>query len=543
MTIAEQSQTTASRAAARNFRANVDALHGRQPLLGSELADAPTVGDGDVEFVLGRDGALTARVGNQWWSGCSLPLRTARKLLEKVDLSAIVTCFLAPTHAAQLRVVLDRLEPGRAMIAVVPDPFDLRLILHCGAFDRHINAGRLWFAGGDQWAPGLARLLEDNDGLPLPGQFIRTALVDAETLDAMIATAQGVFSREIPRRTRRIHDDFATAAPAPGQVCVVAPGLFRLWDDTGAVLKTIATEQGWRTHDPDDPCHASPVAFVRAVRDCGTIIAPTLGRADFPQDLPMTSQVITWVTQPRVPRFVAGAARDRLLLADERWRTLALAAGWPAPQIARAAWPAQFAQVPANSATGGLAVIADTTPIVLPTFPLSSHKILWESVARAIADDPFSVGPDASAYLDRWLGQTNIAPETIDRDAFVRRLIVPAFQQALAGALLAANLPTRLHGRGWSDIEEFQPHAAGPIQTRDDLHAAVAAARAIVHVAPEPHAHPIDATGRPVVRVSHKGKDLWLNEARRLARGEGRIPARNPAELSAALLGAIVRAE
>jgi hypothetical protein len=34
----------------------------------------------------------------------------------------VVACFLAPTHAAQIRVVLEQLRPGQAIIAIVPNP-------------------------------------------------------------------------------------------------------------------------------------------------------------------------------------------------------------------------------------------------------------------------------------------------------------------------------------------------------------------------------------------------------------------------------------
>src|SRR5437879_5066281 len=116
--------TTAAVAARRNFQANLLALQGRQP----ELA-AAVVGDlPEAEWVLARDGSLTARVEGAWWSGCSLPRRAALSLLEKMDLKAMVTCFLSPTHAGQVRVTLDRLSEAQALIAAVPDVADLRLM-------------------------------------------------------------------------------------------------------------------------------------------------------------------------------------------------------------------------------------------------------------------------------------------------------------------------------------------------------------------------------------------------------------------------------
>src|SRR5437868_5493811 len=118
MTAITTEPTQAMRAAEENLARNLTALHKRQPALAQQVADLSP----EVEWLFGRDGALTARLADgHWWSGSSLPQRTAQSLLEKMDLRAPVTCFLSPTHAAQLRVTLDRLGENRALIAAVPD--------------------------------------------------------------------------------------------------------------------------------------------------------------------------------------------------------------------------------------------------------------------------------------------------------------------------------------------------------------------------------------------------------------------------------------
>src|SRR5437868_5179326 len=106
MTQSDLQKSTAVTAAARNYKSNLIALRSSQPDLAATLTDDRP----DAQWLLGRDGSLTARVSGQWWSGCSLPLRAAQTLLEKLDLGARVSCFLSPTHAAQLRVTLDRLS-------------------------------------------------------------------------------------------------------------------------------------------------------------------------------------------------------------------------------------------------------------------------------------------------------------------------------------------------------------------------------------------------------------------------------------------------
>jgi hypothetical protein len=522
----EPKLTTAAVAAGRNFRGNLLALQGRQPELAAAVAgDLP-----EVEWVLARDGALTARLEGAWWSGCSLPRRAAQNLLEKMDLKAMVTCFLSPTHAGQVRVTLDRLSAAQALIAVVPDVTDLRLMLCCESFENEIRAGRLWFAWGENWDAELERLLSEQDGLPTPGQFVRTTLVEAERIDAMIRAAQAVFSRELSRRTDAVRGLFAASASVEAErVCVVAPGTFRLWDDAGSVLRDVASENGWGVIDPDDPCRASPVAFARAAAGCGAVVVINVGRADLPAGLPARTKVISWLTGPRIPQFVLESHGDRLLVVDERTRKTAIAAGWPADRVSIAAWPRRQP----DSVGRGLGVIANTVALAMPEFGLSSHKVLWESIAREIAQDPFAIGQDPAAYLARWLSGVGIAQETVDLAVFLHQLIQPAYEQGLVRCLIAAGVELRLFGSGWGAIDEFTAHHAGEIHDRAQLIEALDSCAALIHVWPASIAHPIEAAGRPVLRPGSKGKAMWLTEAKRLARGEGRIgPAEGP-EMSA----------
>ena len=529
----ELGRSAAERAAAGNWDANLRALRGRQP----NLADGVEPITRDVEWVFGRDGALTAREAGAWWGGCSLPRRTAGVLLKRMELGAAVTCFLSPTHAAQLRETLDRMEGGKALIAVVPDVRDLRVMLGCEALGEEIAAGRLWFACGGDWAGELERLLRENDGLPTPGQFVRTGLSDEASLQEMIRSAQEVFGREATRRGDVVRTLFATVPPSPDGVCVVAPGRFRLWEDAGGVLGAIARREGWRVLDPDDPCQGSPVAFARAAAGCGAVVMSNVGRSDLGADFPTETRVLTWVTGPRIPRFDPRGNHDALLLADGRWRAAAGAAGWRADRVSVAGWP-----VERRAAGGtGLGVIADTVAIEMPEFDLSSHKILWETIARELSGDPFAAGDDAGAYLSRWLKRAGIAEEMADARLFVERLIVPAYQQGLVRWLIEEGLDVTLFGAGWDGIDAFAARHAGAVTDRVGLSAAADACAALVHVWPAAGAHPIEAMGLPVLRRGFKGREMWMNEARRLARGAGRGDAEPGPGMSAEVLRRVIR--
>jgi len=183
-----------------------------------------------------------------------------------------------------------------------------------------------------------------------------------------------------------------------------------------------------------------------------------------------------------------------------------MAAGWPVERR--------------TGGGAGLGVIADTVAIEMPEFDLSSHKILWETIARELADDAFAVGDDAGAYLAKWLKRAGVAGESLDARAFVERLIVPLYQQTLVRWLVGAGVDVKLFGRGWDRIEGLADRHAGQVADREMLASAVDVCAALVHVWPVAGAHAIEAAGRPVLRRGNRDKTQWLNEAKRVARGE-----------------------
>jgi hypothetical protein len=94
----------------------------------------------------------------------------------------------------------------------------------------------------------------------------------------------------------------------------------------------------------------------------------------------------------------------------------------------------------------------------------------------------------------------DISPDGFPVHRFVDQLIVPAYQQGVARALLRAKRPLALHGDGWQRIAEFLPNAHGPVASRADFAKRLASSPSLVHVWPTRHAHPVEYTGRPVVR-------------------------------------------
>ena len=262
------------------------------------IADAP----GDVEWVFARDRALTFRnADGTWFNGCSLPRRAAEEMMRKLDVAGPVACFLAPLHAAQLRVALDRLRHEQAVIAIVPDPAQMPLLLSCDNFTVDIERHRLWFVIGNGWAEDLKALFAGHPGLCTPTQFIRLPAIDNETIDALIPPAQKAFADTNADRLagmRRLRETYTRRSQ---RLCVIAPSQFRLWDDAGHALAGLFSGDDALRIDLDDPTQASALALAQRSQDCGAIVAANIGRGDLPNVLSDSIPWITWASDTRIP--------------------------------------------------------------------------------------------------------------------------------------------------------------------------------------------------------------------------------------------------
>jgi hypothetical protein len=517
---------TATAEAWRNLENNLRALRGTQPGL---LADVAL--PAESELVFARDGMLSARSANHWWSSCSVPRLAAREMLRKLELHGAVGCFLAPSHSAQVRAALDRIRPEQALIIAVPLTDDLKLILHCEDFASDIAAHRLWFAAGEEWDRELGAILDSRPGLAAPSQFIRMPSADAEMLAGMISSAQRVFSTVASRRT----DELRALPAAPSSnaltgLCIVAPSRFRLWNDVGgALLSAMRRDAGWRHFDPDDPCSSSTLALAHSSRQCGALLTANTSRADLKGVVPESVRWITWLTTPRIPHFRAVGPRDALLLADEHWIDAAVRAGWPRERLHPARWP-YILEGLARRPAAPCGIIADTRSLERPEDlnDYSSHGLLWDFIRQEILASPFVLGEDLAEYLSSRMHDFAIADDAFPRARFIDQLMIPAWQQSIARILIGAKVPLKLAGEGWESIAEFRAHAAGPIHSRDALSAALSECAAVLHVWPVNCVHPIDFCGIPVIPRPADAKSLLLAARRAIvgttAPGKASIP-------------------
>jgi hypothetical protein len=520
-----RAQNAAHALAVSNYAANRAALATLEPAALSALTDSPP----ENEWIFARDGSLTVMLPDQqWWGGCSLPRRAGQFMFKTLEIRGVVGCFLAPIHAAHIRIALDKLEAHQAILAIVPDPHVLQVLLHCENFAADFCAHRLWFAAGENWESDLAQILTQNPGLPTPGEFIRAISADNTLPDQLISPAQKAFALETTRRSAEVQSILTASHQPPVQrtptrsrtFFVVAPSHFRLWNDAPMTLARIlgssqaCPEQACavRLFDSDNPASASPLGLARGVVGADAVLTANLARADLPAVIPAHMPIITWITLPRIPAPAPAAPRDALLLADPAWLARARAQGWPDDRIQLAAWPAaqQSTSVDDPAISHVASLIADTHALVPPKKinEFSSHLLLWDLIDQELRRDPFQLKNDIDAYLTPRVARFQIDPQSFNKSLFIEHLIVPAYQQAVARALIAQGVPIRLYGNGWDQIESLAAHAGGPITSRDHFNQVVAGSGALVHAWPSTDAHPIDVAGRPVIRpASFQGND------------------------------------
>jgi hypothetical protein len=495
----------------------------------------------EVEWVFGRDRALTCRDGaGQWLCGCSLPRRAAAEMMQKLDIVGAVACFLSPTHGAQLRVALDKLRPEQAIIAIVSDTDQLAFLLACDSFELEIQAHRLWLVTGPRWMDAMRDLFRAEPGLSTPMQFIRLPIAD-ETIDALIAPAQKVFGDATSDRSMTIRTLRDSYQRQNSRICLLAPSQFRLWNDAGAALMSAMAECDTIHVDVDQPRQTSSLKLAQSVHECGVIVSANIGRSDLQGVLSESVPFITWCSGERVPAYHHAAPLDRIVTGYPKQ---AIANGWPPSKITEAAWPLDCNTKPGPSGPGhpNLAIIANTRPLDPPAdlIEFSSHRVLWELIANDLLSDPFSLTDDIDSFLSRRMRKLDIVAEAFPAQRFVNELILPAYQQGLARILIRAKAPLSLFGAGWDRIPEFAGFAAGQVTSRENLREIASEHIGLVHMWPSTGPHPIDTLGRPVLRRRGSHGTSFLNDAKQILTGRWTPPVETLPPMSAKMILSLI---
>lgn len=502
---------SAPQQATRNQAANLAALAHTQPDL-----QYPPIEPG-IEFLIARDGSLTAlNTDRQWYDGCSLPMRAAQAVLKKLTSNAPVCCFAGPTHAAQLCVALQILAPTQAIIAIIPDPQAMTVMLHCADFADAINAHRLWFAFGPDWNAQLNHLLDTEIGLCIPGSFIRIPAIGDDGFDRIATPAKATFAAAGVRRSQFTPQPVIHRS-ATRRACVIAPSHFRLWDDAGHLLASRITGEadGWQFQrfDPDDPRTASPQALAKSIQACDAVISVNRARSDLPPMAPLDKPWLTFVMTPRVGRPTPGAMHDQLILAYPTLIPHMRDLGWKRYVTACVDQPATSHR-PAR-----LALIADTVNCTNPPkdFELSSHQLLWELVLSELSANPTLIGLDPRAYLQTRITRMKIDPATLDWPLFLDRLVLPAYQQSLVRHLIREHVPVDLFGNGWDQIDGCALLHRGTVNDRQAFQEIVAESSVLLHAWPMLPFHPVQLAHRYVLNAGAKSAAELAREFRSFA--------------------------
>lgn len=544
-TIGDLPDTLADRQAAANLRANLAALReARAPsdeLLAPDSAWEP-------EWVFARDGTLTALSQDErWWSGCSVPTRAARLALAGMKVTGQCGCLPAPAHPAVAREALDILRPEQLLLVLLPSQTHAAVFFRCDDFSSEITRRRLWVVWGQDWPKRLKELFLERPGLPIPTQFIKPKSADPAAAEAMLPVAQQVFAEIGRQRAARVESIRSQPPPTDlsrRRLLALAGSRLRLWDEGGFELLRVlseSVEMETTQYDIDDPTNGTPLSVLLAAREHRAVIAADCYRSDCGGVLPPDQPFITWMTRPRVAAYTTAGPRDRLLVSDERFATIARAAGWPDDRIRPAGWPERSIDTTAPSGAP-LLLAADLRPLEPPDdlHDMSSHRLLWEMLADRVARDPFCAYDRADALVQECAQSLGIDPATIALARYIDDLVAPAYAISIAKLLLAEGLPLTLAGAGWNRLAEFASRHAGPVRSRRHLHELIAASSAIVHALPVSFAHPVDCFGRPVVRYRGGGRRGFVGEAVTAAKGQFRsdmpkLPLLSPEVVLAAL--------
>ena len=502
--------TRAAVLAAENFEKNLGALRSRQPRIVDWLEEESPESD----WLFARDGTLSGRDGNnRWISGCSVPARLSQIVLRDLTVRGSVACFLVPTHASDLRFTLDKLSAAQAIIVLLPKYAELATMLHCADFTADICHGRLYVIAGPAWDVEFSRLLDEQADLATPSSFIRLPATSEAIIDPLLTAAQSIINAANERRANNVAQlRERYSPPRQNKICIAAPMKFRLWNDFAPAFEAIADAPGKlnvKIFDTDDPANTAPQALVTAACAADVLMTTNTARTDLPGLIPNDLPWISLITGTRVPSAALAGDNDRLLLNHASLQSAALNAGWQTGQI-------QIVDLPSflNQPRGmNLSLICDTACLATPTdlSGYSSHSVLWETLRDELTRNPFAL-KRIDAYLQQHQERLHIADSAFSKARFIDQLIVPAYAQGLARALIQAKIPVQLFGRGWSQIDGLADSAKGEINSRDDLHTALRSSIALVHPLVSRAGHPVLRSGLPVVAA------LDANTFLRLAR-------------------------
>ena len=475
-------QTLASQRARSHFLANQAAL---------SQTDSRLAFPHDAEFVFARDGSLTVlESGHAFRGQCSVPTAAARAMLEGVRLARPVAVMLAPVHAAQVRVLLDQIPQGHALVVIIPEEQDAGVILSCGDFSGDIENGRCFFLTGQAWDGEFLSLIDQHPGLPVPTQLVR--LHDSLHADQISPRVHELVQqcergRQAQIKTTRQNPDYrydlGIALPSDG------PWNSPTLTQVNGLNDTISTL------DVGDVRHTGPLGLAQLASRCRSVLVAEITRKQAGEIAPQSTRWLTWSTGDHVPPAEGALAHDRIILADPQQQSAATQSGWTARQISVAREYIGSSSADASPLSAVLIPFVDPSADV-PAYiqDRSSVQLLWERLEHELCANPFVGRGAARPYV-----------EFIARDMGVQLdgLSMEWIAHGLIPRCLAAAVRIACEKRGVTVIPG--------LRLRSEFDAQVVRASAVVDLWPVSASHAIRRVGRPVLRA-------WCGDERSLFR-------------------------
>jgi hypothetical protein len=492
--------TRAVTLARTNLAANRAAIQSIYPrLLASLPEELP-----EMEWLFARDGSLSARTPDRRWiADCTVPQRVARRSLGQVEMTGVVSCLLAPSHAQEIVAALDRLAAHQGLLFVQPSESSFALSMACHDFSDAIRSKRLFPVVGPAWEREFDRLYAQFPALAPPAIMIRLPLAAQWLLDRITPAMDRLVQAQLHRHAIGLQRGAARLiSTSASGLLVVGNGRVSMMNDAGASLLALAAKD--RTTMPLDTgecVNAASLAIAQSALQCdaNTILAADIGRTDLPTLAPSGVSWVTWCTHGRVPRFDAKAGpQDRLLLIHPSLQPAALAVGWPASHVSIATDPRQDRPAASDARP---TLFFDLTAIEVPSHinDYSSHRLLWDRIAHEIGKDPFAHRAPVVEYV-RTIGQSlGIDRDALPLDAILHRLIEPLLAKSIATHLHAAGHRFWIVGSGWDALPELATHVRCPVVDSHTWDDALRHANAIFDTWPASPYHRSRYLGRPVV--------------------------------------------
>ncbi len=473
-----------------------------------------------VTWQRGRDGSLTARLGDAWLGGSALPALVGERMTRDIGLRQGSVALIAPNHLGHVVALASRLEAAQSLTVIWPDVRRMRLALGCADVSSMILQGKLVCFAGTHDIASRARRCR---GWAVPGSLHLcgdAVAVQGRDITTLVTAVQGAIQSATDWHAGETARVASMPASTGGPMLVAAGSSFRLLADAGRRLTAALAGPGVRLLDLDDARSASRLAFADAAAEADSIVTADVTRADVPNVVPSATPWVTWISRPRSP-VRAMNATDGIVLADDAWRNAWLAAGWSSDRVKTCSWPVENVQSRGKSTLLAFDLpTQDEPPAVVKQY--SSQAVAWGSIAEELQSFPYRLRESGGArsYLLGRLRATGLDPASLDLGLWHTHLVTPSFARGVGR--LARRAGATLAGLGWPGGRSAA--TAAEVEQLVERHAAV--------LDPTPDGLPaIASLGLPVIRAAELDPQSLARHVRE-ARGR-RKPTQD--------LGAVVR--